>query len=712
MNRKDFYFRELVTEAELDEAFDGAESADRNFALANDFAQKANGSNIPFSSPDTGDFNSLLGGITKGLNITVSGLGATVSEGTAWDCLGRRVCLTAPLTVDLSTTGDTSIGFGGAASGVGSISTAPSAGQFRWILLQVFFNRLLTDPREDGNLATVYFDSAESFQFKVKASASSATPTIPGGDANCIILGAFKRNDAGAITVEDYSTRGDWIRTFAAYSTDPLPTDQTEDGTTTDVNFIQGTPRTAIIKLRNAINMSTVNYAGHINQSAPQDKHAAKNIDFNATTANWADGTTPGLPTNLGGGLDTAGVQGTINTLVSLLANVTAGQGGTKKLGGAAISGSPVTIAAGTIRAQLTNLLDGINNHIAGSYQHPATDITAASSALRTSGNVQAQLVELDGWLERRRPGIIFGNGSDGSATISTTVTLTSDKNYGDLTITTSGILLTNGFVVRVDGVLDIQGAGKLMAGDFTLAASSIRWGQDAISGIGANGIGTITNDTGTLLGGGSGGAAGLGAAPPVAGADTHFSLGGFGGAGGTGGAAGGSPFTFIGPTDVGNVNSALPRLLAESYLTPGMVPTISGATGTPKVMTVQGIQGGSGGGGGGTGSVLAGGGGGSAGGVVAVLARTLNTAANNSIYAPGYPGGPCAGASGGATAGTGGGGGGGGVILAWFANRLGTPLVAAAACPGGTPGNDGTGATTALAGTAGTVHEFQVTVY
>lgn len=711
MNRKDYYFRELVTEAELDEGFEGAEEADRNFAIDSDFKQKANGSNIPFSTPDTGDFNALLGGITKGLNVTISGLGATVSAGSAYDCHGRRICLTAPLTVDLSTTGDTSIGFGGAASGIGSISTAPAAGQFRWILLQLFFNRALTDPREDGNLSTVYFDSAESFQFKVKASASSATPTPPGGDANCIILGLFKRNDTNTITVQDYSTRGDWLRTFSTYSTNPLPTAQAENGTTTDVNFIQGTARGAIIKLRNAINLSTVNYAGHISQSTPQDKHAAKNIDFNATTANWADGTTPGLPTNLGGGVDTNGVQGTINTIVSLLSNVTAGQGGTKKLGGAAISGSPVTIAAGTIRAQLQNLLDGLNNHIAGSYQHPAADITATGSAIRVSSSVQGQLSDLEAISERRRPGIVFGNGSDGNVTISGTTVLASDKNYIDLTITNSGILLTNGFVVRVDGTLTIQGGGKLMAGDVSLAASSNRWGQDAHSN-GNPGIGTITKDTGTILGGASGGVAGFTPDVPIAGEDTHFSLGGFGGAGGTGGAAGGSPFAFIGASDVGNVNSAVPRLLAESYLTPGMVPTISGATGTPKVMTMQGIQGGSGGGGGATGSVLSGGGGGSGGGVVAVLARTLNTAAASSIYAPGYPGGPCAGGSGGATAGTGGGGGGGGVVLAWFANRLGTLLTSAAACPGGVPGSDGTGATTALAGTAGTVHEFQVTVF
>lgn len=410
MLRKDFYFRQIVTEGELDAGFDGAESADQNFAIDTDLAQKANGSGVPFSTPDASDFNALLGGIFSGLTVTISGLSATVAAGKAYDYLGRRIAVPSALTIDLSTTGDTPLGEGGVPTGGSSTGGIP-AGQFRYILLMVYFNRLTSDPRTDGNSNTVYFNRAESFQFRVKMSNPSATPTIPGGDANCIILGAFKRNDADAIVAEDYSTRGDWIRTYAIYSGSALPTAQAEDGTLGDGNFIRGTPRQAIIKLRNAINLGTVNYANHISQSAPQDRHAAKNIDFTATSAGWADGS-GGLPTVSGGGTVSFGLQATIESIIAALGNTTSGQGGTKKIGGASVTGSPVTLAAGTLRSQLQALLDGLNTHLTDSVAHEATAIDYVPDGFYlTDTSVQSALDTITfGWQRRHQDNIIDAN--------------------------------------------------------------------------------------------------------------------------------------------------------------------------------------------------------------------------------------------------------------------------------------------------------------
>lgn len=391
MLRKDFYFRQIVTEGELDASFDGVEAATQNFAIDNDLAQKANGGGVPFSTSDTTDFNSLLGGIVRGLTVTITGLTATVSAGTAYDYLGRRINVPAPLTIDLSVTGDTSLGLGGVPAGGTSTGGIPS-GQFRFILLMVYFNRVLSDPRTDGNGSTVYFNKAESFQFRVKASNPGPTPTIPGGDANCVILGAFKRNDSNAITVQDFSTRGDWLRTYAIYSASTLPAAQTEDGTLGDVNFIRGTPRQAIIKLRNAINLGSVNYANHISQAAPQDRHAAKNIDFTATAAGWADGG-GGLPTIVGGGTASFGLQATINSIVSVLGNSTTGQGGTKKIGGASLTGSPIAVASGTLRSQLQAIIDGLNTHLSViTAAHAATSISASGAPLYFATDVQGIL--------------------------------------------------------------------------------------------------------------------------------------------------------------------------------------------------------------------------------------------------------------------------------------------------------------------------------
>lgn len=403
MDRKDFYFRELVTEDDMNAAWNNAENADRDTLIDATMVQKVDGTNAPLSTPAGTDFNALLGGIVSGLNVTISGTNATVTTGTAYDSAGQRIHTPGSLTVSLATTGTTSIGAGGTPGGVGSISTTPASGQFIWILLQIFFNRLLSDPREDGNDAIVYFNEAESFQFSVKCSVSSATPTIPGGDPGCIILGAFKIDHTNTITTEDYSTRGDWLRTFATYSASPLPSAQKEDGTTTDVNFIAGSIRQAILKLRNTIGLSTTNYNNHISQSAPQDRHAAKNIDFDATSAIWADGTSPAIGAINGGGIDTDGVQAAINTLITNIADTTTGFGGSKYLGGASITGSPVTIAAGTIRSQIATVLAGLNSHLnAVTGAHAALAISATPGTTLLSNTVAGQLAALDIYLTNR----------------------------------------------------------------------------------------------------------------------------------------------------------------------------------------------------------------------------------------------------------------------------------------------------------------------
>jgi hypothetical protein len=417
MDREEFYFRQLVTEDDINTAFTDAENADHNLAADNGIFQKVDGSNAPLSMPAGTDFNALLGGIVSGLTVTLGGSGTTavIAPGVAYDSAGNRICVPSTLNVLLTTTGTTSIGMGGTPGGIGSISTVPAGGQFTWVLLQIFFNRNLSDPREDGNDMTVYYSSTESFQFKVKVSASSASPAIPAGDPGCIILGAFYMNATPDITSENFTTRGDWLRTYAVYTAGTLPVEQFEDGTTSDPAFIAGNVRQAILKLRNTIGLSTTNYTNHINQSAPQDRHAAKNIDFDATSGiAWADGTTPALGSNLGGGVDTDGVQWAINTLISTIAGSTTGFGGTKYLGGASITGSPVTLAAGSIRSQLSSILTGLNNHLnATSGAHAATAISVTAGTVFTGTDVGTQLGQIDSYINGRVTTAVSISGSN-----------------------------------------------------------------------------------------------------------------------------------------------------------------------------------------------------------------------------------------------------------------------------------------------------------
>ena len=53
-----------------------------------------------------------------------------------------------------------------------------------------------------------------------------------------------------------------------------------------------------------------------------------------------------------------------------------------------------------------------------------------------------------------------YGNGSDGNITVSGTVTMTSDKQYKDVTLSDGCILKTNGFKLYISGTLTRSGTG------------------------------------------------------------------------------------------------------------------------------------------------------------------------------------------------------------------------------------------------------------
>src|SRR5436853_7374322 len=100
MDKKDWYYLQSVTEAEMDSAFDQVGAADRAIVKT----------------------NSLVGLTSSNIVPTPVGaaLSITVPPFTAFDKLGRRIPSAAPITQLLTT-----------ATGGGS--TAPSSGNRRWI---------------------------------------------------------------------------------------------------------------------------------------------------------------------------------------------------------------------------------------------------------------------------------------------------------------------------------------------------------------------------------------------------------------------------------------------------------------------------------------------------------------------------------------------------------------------------------------------------
>lgn len=288
----------------------------------------------------------------------------------------------------------------------------------------------------------------------------------------------------------------------------------------------------------------------------------------------------------------------------------------------------------------------------------------------------------------------IFGDGSDGAATITTAINLGRDMYYTNLTISTGGSLRANGNRIFVSGILDISNTGGGGIIDTSVTKTAVA-GTTAGTGGGA-GSASNTGSLGGSIAGVVGGAGGTAAGSQgTANTGNNVGLvsvtGGSGGAGGLGsGGAGGAQRTVT-------TGTYYPFRRVDPNVLRGATLLNAGASGA----------GGSGGGGDGT-SGGGGGGGAAGGGPVMIFAKTINrdsvNTAANAVTAFGGNGG----AGGAATAGNrGGGGGGGGGTGGWvyiaYGNLTGTATTTGAIkASGGTGGAGGAGFGTGVGGNGG----------
>ncbi len=232
-DRYDFFFRQKVTEAELDGAFNALELADQNLVVDAD-----------------------LVGVHFGLAVAEQGipnLTVAVSSGGAYDATGRRIRAVSGQTVDLS-------------ADYNGISTAvPTSGYERWLSIFIGFTRTLSDPRTDGNSLTVYFARAEAFVFRVVAGpeASAGTAARPALDSARILLAdVLLANGATAVHTADISV-----------------------SRRQDIFNINGVRKG---RTKEAVTELAAQLLSHINSSVA---HAASSITF-AGAGTWADGST------------------------------------------------------------------------------------------------------------------------------------------------------------------------------------------------------------------------------------------------------------------------------------------------------------------------------------------------------------------------------------------------------------------------------------
>lgn len=331
MNRRDYYYKQKVTDDELDAGFDGAELADRN-AVA-----------------DVGTVGVLVNGAvsqhspTPNLTVDVSG------QAIAYDQTGQRIFIPSLQVIDCAT------------DSAGSSTSVGTPGNIRWVSLFAKFKRAESDPREDGNGNPLNFVRDESFEIVRIQGAEGVAPARPSLLSDGILLADVQRTNAQTQILNadiDTTRREDAI----VVSGSPLA-------------IRRGRVKDAISDVVGRYNLHVVG----------TDKHAAADVNY-AGGSTWLDATTNGATTvesqldkiidglidqggttsgahKIGIGARTAWLGGRTNAattvfaavdkIITDLAATTASDDGSERIGAQASTG----YSAGSVRSQLDEVL-------------------------------------------------------------------------------------------------------------------------------------------------------------------------------------------------------------------------------------------------------------------------------------------------------------------------------------------------------------------
>jgi hypothetical protein len=399
-DRVNYYFRQGVTEGELDLGFELLEQADRNLA------------------GDIGIFG-IIDGMRASERNGVPDLSVDLTApGRAYDRLGRRIFYGTAQNFDMSTD-------------VNGVSTAVQGeGNEKIVSLFIQFDRRLSDPRTDGNSQQVFFRRDESFRFVVRqgaeAPADEAMPPPLQPDALLIVDVARRFGQSqilnsdlrpNPLVPDDEGRRQRFV--FAEASAIGVFTGGFEvlDPTRDEVQAVlqevdaalqahfggvggrhaaQDIDAAALAGSPSALPAGTVRtqleaLLAHLNThaAAASSAHPAQAITYSAGAA-WADG----VPNPAGT------VQGQMDKIIGDLA----GTAGAAKIGAPAAAGSPHALDLGTVQGQLAALLGHLNAHAnATSNEHPASAIGYAAGPAWLGGRAnpatttQAQLDKIVG---------------------------------------------------------------------------------------------------------------------------------------------------------------------------------------------------------------------------------------------------------------------------------------------------------------------------
>ena len=330
-DRLDYYFRQRVTEAELDLGFSLLEKAVHNLAA------------------DLRIYGVVSGGVPSPHSPVPDLSIDFTAPARAYDNLGQRLFFGTGQTLDCAV--DLS----------GIPTDVSSAGNERWLGVFLRFKRLLSDPRTDGNSQQVFFRRDESFELVVRQAAegpAGAAPRLALQPDELLLCDVRRRPGQTQIVNADLDTTRRQAFVFVQGSS---------------VGITTGTWNTlapASPTVQAALDEVDAELTGHF--AGTTHRHAAGAIDF-APHGFVAANT----------------VQGAVNELVDDLAAAT----GAGQIGAGGVAGNPSPLAPGTVATQLSGLLGLLNTHVgAVSDAHPASAISAVPHNYIAATNVQAQL--------------------------------------------------------------------------------------------------------------------------------------------------------------------------------------------------------------------------------------------------------------------------------------------------------------------------------
>jgi len=337
-DRLDYYFRQRVTEAELDLGFELLEKADRNLAA------------------DIGVYG-IVSGAEPTPHSPVADLTIDLTApGRAYDHIGQRIFFGTGQRVDCAID----------LSGIPTEVTV--AGKERWLGVFLRFDRLLSDPRTDGNSQQVYFRRDETFEFVVRQGPEGnvgAAPKVPLQEDELLVCDVLRSH--GQTQIQSGDIDGSRRQAFIFATGDAVQI----------VSGLWSVLSPATETVQSALDSADAVLDGHFDGAA--NKHPAADINY-----------TPH------GFVGAGNVQAAIDEVVDDLSSATAGTPGASKVGADAVAGTPNALPAGNVDGQLSQLLTWLNNHVgAAAGAHAASAIAAAVHNYIAGTSVQAQLQEI-----------------------------------------------------------------------------------------------------------------------------------------------------------------------------------------------------------------------------------------------------------------------------------------------------------------------------